>query len=204
MWKWLMNLELLFPTPVAFFDLGRELTKKESDFLAKQDRRPNTGNQSSVDNYLLNKPDLAKLHKRISECVEQYAKDCWKVDKNLGVRITQSWLNWTKGGQYHHKHAHPNSVFSGVFYVNAKEDRDRISFYNDSYKQIKPKYDEYTRWNSESWWLPVKTGQIVLFPSNLTHMVETIGGEEERISLAFNTFLTGKIGDNMSLTELIL
>jgi uncharacterized protein (TIGR02466 family) len=199
-----MNLELLFPTPVAFFDLGRDLAKKESDFLAKQDRRPNQGNQSSVDNYVLDKPALAKLKDGIQKCVEEYVKDVWKVDKTLGVRITQSWLNWTRDGQYHHKHAHPNSVFSGVFYVNAKEDRDRITFHKDGYKQIKPKYDEYTRWNSESWWLPVKTGQIVLFPSSLTHMVESIGGEEERISLAFNTFLTGKVGDNQSLTELIV
>lgn len=199
-----MNLELLFPTPVAFYDLGRELAKKEADFIAKQDRRPNDGNQSSVDNYVLDQSPLAKLKDGIQKCVEQYARDVWKVDKNLGIRITQSWLNWTKAGQWHHKHAHPNSVFSGVFYVNTVEDRDRITFYQDGYKQIKPKYDEWNRWNSESWWLPVKTGQIVLFPSGLTHMVETIGGEEERISLAFNTFLTGKVGDDNSLTELIV
>lgn len=199
-----MNLELLFPTPVAFFDLGRDLAKKESDFLAKQDRRPNEGNQSSVDNYVLDKPALAKLKDGIQKCVEEYVKDVWKVDKTLGVRITQSWLNWTKAGQYHHKHAHPNSFMSGVFYINAVEDRDRITFHQSEYKQIKPKYDEWNRWNSESWWLPVKTGQIVLFPSSLTHMVESIGGEEERVSLAFNTFLTGKVGDEKILTELIV
>ena len=199
-----MNLELLFPTPVAFFDLGRDLAKKESDFLAKQDRRPNEGNQSSVDNYVLDKPALAKLKDGIQKCVEEYVKDVWKVDKTLVIRITQSWLNWTKAGQYHHKHAHPNSFMSGVFYINAVEDRDRITFYQSEYKQIKPKYDEWTRWNSGSWWLPVKTGQIVLFPSSLTHMVESISGEEERVSLAFNTFLTGKVGENQSLTELIV
>jgi hypothetical protein len=32
--------------------------------------------------------------------------------------ITQSWLNYTETNQYHHKHEHPNSLVSGVFYVN--------------------------------------------------------------------------------------
>lgn len=199
-----MNLELLFPTPVAFYDIDRELTKKELDFIAKQDKRPNESNQTSVDKYVLNQSPLAKLKDGIQKCVEEYARDVWKVDKNLGIRITQFWLNWTKAGQWHHKHAHPNLVFSGVFYVNTVENRDRITFYKNEYKQIKPKYDEWNRFNSDSWWLPVKTGQIVLFPSSLVHMVETIGGKEERISLAFNTFLTGKVGNNDHSTELIV
>jgi len=43
-----------------------------------------------------------------------------------------------------------------------------------------------------------------LFPSNLTHMVETVQTEDTRISIAFNTFLEGVVGDNKTLTELLL
>jgi hypothetical protein len=35
-------------------------------------------------------------------------------------------------------------------------------------------------------------------------MVETKEGDNTRVSLAFNVFVEGKIGDNKSLTELIL
>ena len=44
-------------------------------------------------------------------------------------------------------------------------------------------------WNSESWWFPVKTGDVILFPSSLIHMVETKQGTNTRISLAFNVFI---------------
>ena len=197
-----MNLELLFPTPVAFFDLGFELNEEERTFLLNQERRPNEGNQSSVDNYLLHDPTMVRLAVAIEEKVVEYAKEVWKAE--VDPFVTQSWLNWTKPGQYHHKHAHPNSLYSGVLYVDVEDDRDRIYFYQEGYQQLKPTYSEWNRWNSESWWLPIKRDQIVIFPSSLTHMVQTVPGEvigKERVSLAFNTFAK-QIGDNKSLTEL--
>jgi len=195
-----MNLELLFPTPVAFFDL--EIKEEERSFLLDQKRRPNEGNQSSVENYLLRKPEMERLAAAVEEKVVEYAKEVWKAE--VDPFVTQSWLNWTKPGQYHHKHAHPNSLYSGVLYVDVEDDRDRIYFYQEGYKQLKPTYSEWNRWNSESWWLPIKRDQIVIFPSSLTHMVQTVPGEvigKERVSLAFNTFAK-QIGDNKSLTEL--
>jgi len=197
-----MNLELLFPTPVAFFDLGFELDEGERTFLLNQERRPNEGNQSSVDNYLLHDPTMVRLVVAIEEKITEYAKEVWKAE--VKPFVTQSWLNWTKPGQHHHKHAHPNSLYSGVLYIDVEDDRDRITFYQSGYQQIKPTYYEWNRWNSESWWLPIKRDQMVIFPSSLTHMVETVPGEvigKERVSLAFNTFAK-QIGDNKSLTEL--
>lgn len=197
-----MNLELLFPTPVAFFDLGFELNEEERTFLLNQERRPNEGNQSSVNNYLLREPEMERLAAAVESKVVEYAKEVWKAE--VKPFVTQSWLNWTKPGQYHHKHAHPNSLYSGVLYIDVEDDRDRIYFYQDGYQQLKPTYSEWNRWNSHSWWLPIKTGQIVMFPSGLTHMVETVPGEvigKERVSLAFNTFAK-QLGDNKSLTEL--
>ena len=46
------------------------------------------------------------------------------------------------------------------------------------------------------------TGDLVLFPSSLTHMVETVQGEATRISLSFNTFPVGSIGEGVDLTGL--
>jgi hypothetical protein len=43
-----------------------------------------------------------------------------------------------------------------------------------------------------------------MFPSSTTHQVETKQGNNTRVSLAFNTFYKGNLGENASLTELIL
>jgi uncharacterized protein (TIGR02466 family) len=96
-------------------------------------------------------------------------------------------------------------LVSGVFYVNSDEKFDKIKFYKkDVYQIIKPEIKEWNLWNSESWWFTVKTGDIILFPSSLTHMVETKEGNNTRISLAFNVFIKGMVGNNKDLTELKL
>jgi hypothetical protein len=87
--------------------------------------------------------------------------------------------------------------------MKAARQRDRIYFYKDGYKQISLPTDNYNLYNSESWWFEVGTGDLLLFPSSLTHMVETVQ-EDERISLSFNTFPVGYVGDESSLTALHL
>ena len=82
------------------------------------------------------------------------------------------------------------------------EDIDKIYFYKDEYKQIKPEVKEWTLLNADSWYFTVESMQLVLFPSNLLHMVETVQSDETRVSLAFNTFFKGTIGSQKELTEL--
>jgi uncharacterized protein (TIGR02466 family) len=198
------KLELLFPTPVAFFDLGFELTEEEKSFLLNLEKRPNDGNQSSVDSYLFNKAQLARIKSRVEECVTEYAQETWQA--KIDPIITQSWLNWSKPGEYHHRHSHPNSLYSGVLYIDVEDDRDRISFYQNGPQQLRLEYKEWNRWNSESWWLPVKSGEIIIFPSSLIHSVNNVPDGltgKTRVSLAFNTFAK-KIGSSEDLTELIL
>ena len=101
-------------------------------------------------------------------------------------------------------HAHPNSLISGVFYINSDDKFDKIKLFKQQYETIQLEIKEWNIWNSKSWWFPVKTGDIILFPSSLTHMVENKQGDNTRISLAFNVFIKGIIGNNKDLTELML
>ena len=122
----------------------------------------------------------------------------------VSLRITQSWVNYTKPGQWHHKHAHPNSFVSGVLYIKANKETDCIQFFKESYQQIKLPVDQFNLSNSDSWWLPIGTGQLILFPSSLTHMVPTLQGEDQRVSVSFNTFPVGYVGSDDDLTGLRL
>ncbi len=199
-----MNIETLFPIPVGFFKFDEGLTEAEKKFLIEQPQRPNDGNTSSVDKYLLKQKQLGNLTTFIEKCAHEYFMATVTPKFDVRLRITQSWLNWTAPSQYHHKHAHPNSLISGCFYVNANKETDKIYFYRDGYQQIKFPPADWNMFNSESWWFPVGTGDLVFFPSHLTHMVQPVGGEDTRISLAFNMFPVGHIGDEDELTALYL
>ena len=134
----------------------------------------------------------------------EYFKSVHAPQFDVTPYITQSWSNYTEPGQYHHKHAHPNSIISGVFYPQANKETDRIYFYKDGYERIKIPTENWNHWNSESWWFDVGAGDLIIFPSNLTHMVQTKQGDGTRISISFNTFVKGYIGSDESLTGLHL
>jgi len=196
----------IFPTPIYISNLNKELTKKELLFIdkSKLDTYNNEGNKTSNDNYILNNKAFIDLKKELDLRVKDYFDKVISSSNKINPYITQSWLNYTETNQYHHKHQHPNSLISGVLYINSDAEFDKIKFFNDNYKTIRLEIKDWNIWNSETWWFSVKTGDIILFPSSLTHMVETKQGTNTRISLAFNVFIKGKIGVNKSLTELIL
>ncbi len=199
-----MNVHNLFPTPVAFFRLGRDLTKKELDFVLGQERRPNEGNTTSDNRTILKAPELTSVRDFIEDAVLEYFKTVHAPDGDVNLYITQSWANYTERGQYHHKHTHPNSFVSGVFYPQADRSFDKIYFFKEGYDRIKLTTEKYNIWNSESWWFEVGAGDLILFPSNLTHMVTTKEGDQTRVSIAFNTFVKGHIGIDEGLTGLSL
>jgi uncharacterized protein (TIGR02466 family) len=196
----------IFPTPIYISKLNRELTNKELLFInkTKLDVYKNEGNTTSNNNYILNQKEFKDLKKDLDLRVQDYFQKVICPTDVITPYITQSWLNYTETNQYHHKHQHANSLVSGVFYINCDEQFDKIKFFKEDYKIIKPEIKDWNIWNSESWWFSVKTGDVILFPSSLTHMVETKEGTNTRISLAFNVFIKGTVGNNKNLTELIL
>jgi uncharacterized protein (TIGR02466 family) len=200
------NINGIFPTPIYISKLNRELTNKEFLFIDKTKLNvyKNEGNTTSTNNSILNDKEFKNLKEELDLRVQDYFDKVISSSNNIIPYITQSWLNYTETNQYHHKHAHPNSLVSGVFYINCNEEHDKIKFFSDRYSNIKPEVKNWNLYNSETWWFPVKTGDIILFPSSLTHMVETKQGTNTRISLAFNVFIKGTVGNNKNLTELIL
>ena len=196
----------IFSTPIYISKLNRDLTKEEIFFInnCKSDIYKNEGNATSNDNYILNNKLFKNLKTDLDLIVQDYFNKVVSPSNNIKPYITQSWLNYTEKNQYHHKHSHSNSLVSGVLYINCNKEHDKIKFFNDNYKTIKLEVKDYNIWNSETWWFSVKTGDVILFPSSLPHMVETKEGNNTRISLAFNAFIKGTIGNKKNLTELTL
>jgi len=199
----------LFPTPIYTTKINRGFTKQELNFVKEQEKHSskNQGNINTKDNYILNKKEFKNIKKFLNDCCKDYIKTIICPKNNVELYITQSWLNYTKENEYHHKHNHGNSIVSGVLYFNANKDNDNITFFNkENYEQISPEINnnKFNVWNSQSWWLPVETGKLMMFPSSTKHQVDNKKGSNTRVSLAFNTFYKGTIGSNSKLTELIL
>ena len=201
------TIHSIFPTPIYISKLNRELTPMELKFIEENKKLSykNEGNLSSKNSYILNEKPFLNLKKELDLKVKNYFEKVISPTNNITPYITQSWLNYTETNQYHHKHEHPNSLVSGVFYINCHEELDKIKFFKkDVYQTIKPEIKNWNLWNSEAWSFAVKTQDIIMFPSSLTHMVENKEGTNTRISLAFNVFIKGIIGNEDNLTKLVL
>lgn len=198
-----MKLQSLFPVSVGFFDYDKEFTETELIFLRNLEQRPNEGNTSSASTNVLSYPELKNLKTFVFKCVDEYFKEIYRPLFEVNLRVTQSWTNYTNKNQYHHKHRHSNSFVSGVFYIETDE-KDKIIFYKSIDQSLRITSKEHTPHNSESWWFEAKQKTLLLFPSNLEHMVEAKKTEGTRISLSFNTFPVGTVGDKVALNEAII
>tara|TARA_R110001606_G_scaffold331048_1_gene478789 strand:- start:79 stop:690 length:612 start_codon:yes stop_codon:yes gene_type:complete len=194
----------IFPTPIYRSKLNRNFTKKELNFFDKIKCKPNKNNLTSVDNYILERPILLNLKKEINLFVEDYFNKILFPHKSILPYITQSWLNYTKQKEQHHSHDHANSYLSGVFYINADKLTDTISFQDSRYKQLKFSSTKYGLYNSDTWIFAVESKDIIIFPSQTNHFVQEKKHKGTRISLSFNVFLKGELGEVGDLNQLYL
>ena len=196
-----MQIVSLFPTALGMFNLGRDLTEEEKAVLLNQETGPNMGNRTSIERFVLRNPALVDLKNFIQKSVDEYFNSVIAPSKDASLYITQSWLNYTDKNQWHHSHEHPNSILSGVFYVQST-DKDKIYFENNKYTQIEFPTEKYNSFNSKTWWIEATQGRLVIFPSSLRHNVSPVETDTTRVSLSFNTFARGTIGAQENLTLL--
>jgi len=198
-------VEGLFPIPVYINNIDRNFTEQELQFVNDQQNNciKNEGNIHTEDSYVLDRKQFKNIKIFLENCCKDYLEKIICPENNIELYITQSWLNYTKENQYHHKHLHSNSIISGVLYFNCN--KDSIKFYNSNINHtIKPLIKKYNFWNSETWTFPTKTGELFMFPSSLNHGVDVKKEDNIRISLSFNTFYKGVLGSDTALTKLIL
>ena len=196
----------IFPTPIVRANIGRYFTKKEhqlflTDIPMWKDEQAGMFNHQSKDFYLFDSHAdiLGDVKKFCEHELKRYLENIEGVDTDLaGLRITQSWLNKTKPGEYHHPHFHTNSYISAVLYIKCLPN-DGINFDNRMYgmfNNIEFPIKKTTQWNARSTGVDVEEGDLLLFPSWITHFVNVNETEnKERISLAFNTFPIGEMGN---------
>ena len=191
----------LFPVPLLIVPY-EESIDKELAYLKTISYReqPQNGNYRSDDSYLLRDEKFKNIKNFLGEAVNKFTTNVLNSKQRL--IITQCWANRNPKGSRHHEHVHPNSIVSGVMYFQINEKLPPISFSKERQDSMKLDPEKYNIMNSETFMLPCKPGELILFPSSLKHSVPINHSEEDRISVSFNTFCIDAIGSEQSLTHL--
>ena len=199
----LLNLKAI---PVAQENNFYSINKKELDVVRKiKYRKSKKGFYLSETVTLLEDKDLAPLKKLIIEKAKEYTLDVLGIKDQ--IYLTQSWSTINITDAYHRTHTHPNTFISLVYYAQCKNgfllfDLNTSSLrecFNFSYT-----INKYTIYNSESWQLPVHTGDIVLFPGHIRHGSGVNESKTPRIIIGANFFLKGKFGSQEEVNNIVL
>ena len=112
---------------------------------------------------------------------------------DIKAKLGNMWANINPPGGYNQSHLHPNSLFSGAYYVKALPNSGRLSLMDPrpGVQQVMPtrKPGKLPRelWR-ETYYNPVP-GRIIIFPSWMWHKVEPNKSNDIRISVSFNFIL---------------
>jgi len=137
---------------------------------------------------------LNKLFKEVTTAVNIFAKDLQFPSQ----KIDNIWININGYKDYNQEHRHPNSNFSGVYYVQTSTECGELSLVNpnvaimESYWWPTIKDNDNSRTNL-NWNMPAESGKLYVFPSWLPHRVTpNMDKNKVRISLSWNTIAQGQ------------
>lgn len=195
----------LFACPIMISGARYDFARAEESFLGGLEMIDNVGNAMSKDDTVLDRPEMSKLRRFVEEQIDLFAKNLLRLPADNDIYITQSWVTLTRQGEHHPKHRHPNSIISGVMYLDdaGEETQSPIRFHRSN--ELFPldfAFDDLNEFNASSREFDPERGMLVMFPSLLEHDVGTNRSALPRRSLSFNTFVRGSIGGREQLTRL--
>ena len=188
-----MHRDLHFPTPVYIADIEHPTLNQEleQDIVAwsKQDKgitRTNVqGWHSTTDMH--EKPQFKKLVDMLYACQKTiYNQEHLDSEPVLG----NMWANINPPGGMNRAHQHPNSLWSGVYYIKAPKNCGHLKIDDPraSAAMLRPRQkdgEKPARLFRETHYEPI-AGRCIMFPSWLMHCVDPNNSNDIRISVSFN------------------
>ena len=134
-------------------------------------------------------PVVAEFATLVLERAREYGlAHSWSFPSHMQLVMRELWANVSCKHAYNNVHNHPNSLLSGVYYVQADTESGDLSLL-DPRKQawvIQPDFSERNQMNAPVQFIVPEAGTLVIFPSWLEHGVNQNLSEADRISIAFN------------------
>tara|TARA_R110002167_G_scaffold199184_1_gene402383 strand:+ start:870 stop:1451 length:582 start_codon:yes stop_codon:yes gene_type:complete len=137
-------------------------------------------------------PQFKPLVDELFKMQHQVFKEEW-LDKE--PVLGNMWANINYKGGYNRPHIHPNSLFSGVYYVHAQPNSGKLVC-NDPRPGIQTNMPTRVKGQPpKHLWrechIDPKPGRIIMFPAWLWHCVEPNESNDIRISVSFNFIQNG-------------
>ncbi len=105
-------------------------------------------------------------------------------NSNHRLAIIESWAHVTRAGGFHKPHYHNNSTWSGIFYVDAENNKGGSNnWYLPYYLERKPGLE----FADSTFTVHCSPGNLVLFPSALLHDADVYYGTLPRVVISFNS-----------------
>jgi len=191
-----MIIEKFFPTIVYGKDVQLDNNKLAQDIVnwSNQDKGVSKTNykgwHSTTD--MGQKPEYQQL---VTELLRMQKEIYNNEHLDRHARLGNMWANINPTDGMNQPHIHPNSLFSGVYYVKSQPKAGRLKIYDPRpgvqfimpvRKPGDPGKDMWRDANIE----PV-VGRIIMFPAWLWHSVEPNKSNDLRISVSFNFIQDG-------------
>ncbi len=154
-----------------------------------------TSNISKEDLYVLEKDKFKFLKDIILNELDIYLHSEMKYTNKF--QITTSWFTKVDKKEQGHLHNHRNCFVSGILYLQTYQDCGNITFQDLSDKRLVLDVNEYNILNSREWFYEPRDGFLILFPSEVHHIIGENNSNHTRYSLAFNVTPRGLIGNEM-------
>ena len=191
--------------PVLWKENVFSLTPEEYEHIMNQETIPTpAGNSVSTSGYVLENDKMVRVKEMMQSQFDDYIVNVLRISNKFS--ITNSWTTRNKNSEPHGAHSHANSMFSAVYYVKATSGEIRL-YLKPTYSQsFNFKFDiiEYNDINSGHWSYPVKTGDVLIFPSHIVHEVLPNEDVEDRIILGANCFLSDTVGNEKDFDEVTI
>jgi uncharacterized protein (TIGR02466 family) len=125
-----------------------------------------------------------KLFHPLCDYILNKSKKTLLKEKNSTPYITSMWLNVHSQHGFNHAHVHSGGWYSGVYYLQCTDKTGNITFLDPRPGAEMSFYHKSIESNNHS--IRPKTGDLILFPAWLPHLVEPNKDTQNRISVAFN------------------
>jgi uncharacterized protein (TIGR02466 family) len=180
-------LDELADTNQHLVDLAYSIKSKNPDSLAEW-RCDTYSTMHHYDAFSDNDPIVHKLINTVQDHVESFAKEYGM--KSVRAVCTDFWFNIAGSNSYQEYHQHAHSHFSVAYYISVNPDSGNIVF--KSHETLTDMYtlpivkDEYNHANYKTCYYKPSNNKLLIFRSNLLHMVEKNLSGFDRIGVSMN------------------